>query len=172
MKLLSKVCLVLLVSVFMTFGTYRIVRSHCEIPCGIYGDRTRIDLLYEDIETVEKSMTQVMVLKNSGPPPNINQLVRWVNNKEEHATKIQHIVMQYFMTQRVKPKPAGDAGRKKYVTQLTSLHGILVHAMKAKQTTDVEHAKHLRRHVDQFAAAYFSAEDLKHIRSHHGKHSD
>jgi hypothetical protein len=44
--------------------------------------------------------------------------------------------------------------------------------MKAKQTTDVEHAQHLRQHVDQFAAAYFSAEDLKHIRSHHGKHSD
>ena len=172
MKLTTRACLVLLVAVVLTLSTEKIVRSHCEIPCGIYGDRTRIDLLYEDITTVEKSMHQVILLKDSGPPPNINQLVRWVNNKEEHATKIQHVVMQYFMTQRVKPKPAGDAGRKKYVTQLTSLHGILVHAMKAKQTTDVEHAKHLRRHVDQFAAAYFTAEDLKHIRSHHGKHSD
>ncbi len=170
MKLLSKVCLVLLVSVFMTFGTYRIVRSHCEIPCGIYDDEARIDILYEDILTVEKSMTQVMVLKNSGPPPNINQLVRWVNNKEEHANKIQHVVTQYFMTQRIKPKGADDPAHKKYITQLTSLHGILIHAMKAKQTTDVAHCKHLRQLVDRFAAAYFTAEDLKHIRSEHGHH--
>ncbi len=172
MKLTTRVSLVLLVAVVLTLSTEKIVRSHCEIPCGIYGDRTRIDLLYEDITTVEKSMNQVILLSDVGAAENINQLVRWVTNKEEHATKIQHVVMQYFMTQRIKPKPAGDAGYKKYVTQLTSLHGILVHAMKAKQTTDVEHAKHLRRHVDRFAAAYFTAEDLKHIRSDHGKHSD
>ncbi len=172
MKLTTRVSLVLLVAVVLTLSTEKIVRSHCEIPCGIYGDRTRIDLLYEDIATVEKSMTQVILLNDGSRSPNINQLVRWVSNKEEHATKIQHVVMQYFMTQRIKPKPAGDAGRKKYVTQLTSLHGILVHAMKAKQTTDVEHTKHLRQLVDQFAAAYFNAEDLAHIRSHHGKHSD
>ncbi len=172
MKLTTRACLVLLVAVVLTLGTGKIVRSHCEIPCGIYGDRTRIDLLYEDITTVEKSMNQVILLSDVGAAENINQLVRWVTNKEEHATKIQHVVMQYFMTQRVKPKTAGDAGYKKYVTQLTSLHGILVHAMKAKQTTDVEHGKHLRRHVDEFSAAYFTAEDLKHIRSDHGKHSD
>lgn len=172
MKLTTKASLVVLVAVVLTLGTERIVRSHCEIPCGIYGDTTRIDLLYEDIATVEKSMKQVTELKSASPPPNINQLVRWVSNKEEHANKIQHIVTQYFMTQRVKPKPVGDAGHKKYITQLTSLHGMLIHAMKAKQTTDVEHAKHLRRLVDQFSAAYFNAEDLAHIRSHHGKHSD
>ena len=166
MKLLSKVCLVLLVSVFMTFGTYRIVRSHCEIPCGIYDDKARIDILYEDILTVEKSMTQVMVLKNSGPPPNINQLVRWVNNKEDHASKIQHVVTQYFMTQRVKTKPASDAkAHAKYLEQLTALHGMLIHAMKAKQTTDKSHCMKLRALVDQFSAAYFDAETRKGLRA-------
>lgn len=171
MNLTTKVSLVVLVALVVTLGTERIVRSHCEIPCGIYGDRTRIDLLYEDITTVEKSMTQIDELKRSSSA-NINQLVRWVGNKEEHANKIQHVVTQYFMTQRVKPTPDGDAGHKKYLTQITSLHEMLIYAMKSKQTTDVDNTKQLRRLVDQFAAAYFTAEDLEHIRSHHGKHSD
>ncbi|MEZ6076164.1 MAG: superoxide dismutase [Ni] [Pirellulaceae bacterium] len=32
----------------------------------------------------------------------MNQLVRWVNTKEDHASKIQHTIAQYFMTQRIK----------------------------------------------------------------------
>jgi nickel superoxide dismutase len=172
MKLTAKVSLVVLVALVLTLGTEKIVRSHCEIPCGVYGDTTRIDLLYEDILTVEKSMQQIMELSKASLPANMNQLVRWVGNKEEHANKIQHAVTQYFMTQRVKPKPASDAGYKQYLTQLTSLHEMLIAAMKAKQTTDLGQTKELRRLVDQFAAAYFTAEDLEHIRSHHGKHSD
>ena len=166
MQRFAKFSLILLVALVVTFGTYKVVRSHCEIPCGIYGDQTRIALLYEDVATVEKSMTEIAKLKNEDPV-NVNQLVRWVGNKEEHANKIQHIVTQYFMTQRVKPKGADDAAHGKYITQLTSLHGMLIHAMKAKQTTDTAHCKHLRDLIDKFAAAYFDAEALKHIRAHH-----
>ena len=149
-------------------GTASIVWSHCEIPCGIYGDKTRIDLLYEHIATIEKSMKQIEALQ-AEEKTNYNQLVRWISNKEKHAEEVQHMVMQYFMTQRVKPAESGDA-RKKYLTQLTSLHGMLLHAMRAKQTTRVEHCVAMRQHVDTFAAAYFSAEDLKHIREHHKGH--
>ena len=76
--------------------------AHCEIPCGIYDDQARADLIAEHIQTIEKSMDQVVELSGQ-TPVNYNQLVRWVNNKEHHANEIQHIVTQYFMTQRIKP---------------------------------------------------------------------
>jgi nickel superoxide dismutase len=153
------------------FAVHRTVLSHCEIPCGIYGDKTRVDLLYEHVATIEKSMSQISQLQKESPV-NYNQLVRWIANKDQHAEELQHMVRQYFMTQRVKPKPAGDPGHAKYITQLTALHGMLVSSMKAKQTLDPVHCGALREQIDRFAAAYFSEEDLKHIREHHGKHSE
>ena len=45
-------------------------------------------------------------------------------------------------------------------------------AMKTKQTLDTKHTKALRKCIDQFSAAYFSKEDLAHIRKSHGKHAD
>lgn len=140
--------------------------AHCEIPCGIYGDTTRIDLLREDITTVEKSMKQIVELSKD-PGANANQLIRWVGNKEEHCGKIQDLVSQYFMTQRIKPAPAGDAAaQQKYTTQLTTLHAMLIAAMKAKQTTDLANVEELRRLVDAFAASYFTKEDLEHLKTH------
>jgi nickel superoxide dismutase len=142
-------------------------RAHCEIPCGIYGDTTRIDLLHEHITTVEKSMKEIESLSKD-PSANSNQLVRWIGNKEEHCTKIQHIVTQYFMTQRVKPAPASDeAAHRRYMAQLTTLHGLLIYAMKAKQTTDLAHIEKLRMLVGEFSETYFSKEDLEHLRKHH-----
>lgn len=142
--------------------------AHCEIPCGVYGDQARIDMLMEHIQTVEKSMKMIRELGEGGEK-NWNQLVRWVSNKEEHCDKIQEIVTQYFMTQRVpmvdpeKDKAAYD----KHALQLHILHGILVHAMKAKQTTNDDHIFAMREHVMHFAETYFNAEDVEHIKSHH-----
>ncbi len=148
----------------------RVAYSHCEIPCGIYGDKTRIDLLYEHITTIEKSMAQINAIVASPPDATaINQVTRWVNNKESHATEIQHVVMQYFLTQRVKAKEAGTPEHLKYMTQLESLHGMLVGAMKCKQTVSTDHTAGLRKSLDKFVGAYFTGEDLKHIREHHGK---
>jgi len=142
-------------------------RAHCEIPCGIYGDNMRVAMLFEDIATVEKSMNQIVELSKDSAV-NANQLVRWINNKEEHCDKIQQIVTQYFMTQRVKPVPASDVeAHKRYVGQLTALHGMLVHAMKAKQTTDLEHVKKLRLLVEEFSGLYFGEEELKHLSKEH-----
>ena len=143
------------------------VYSHCEIPCGIYGDVTRISLLYENIATVEKSMSQITALTKE-KPANVNQVIRWVNNKEKHCDEIQHIVTQYFMTQRIKPKAESDGkAHAKYLAQLTTLHQMLIHAMKSKQTTDVAHVKHLRDAVQRLSGLYFSKEDLEHIKGHH-----
>jgi nickel superoxide dismutase len=76
-------------------------RAHCEIPCGIYADSVRIALIKEHITTIEKSMNQINEISNSSSP-NYNQLIRWVSNKEDHAKKIQEIVSQYFLHQRIK----------------------------------------------------------------------
>ncbi len=132
--------------------------AHCQIPCGIYDDELRVQLIEEHITTVEKSMNQIEALGKESPV-NYNQLVRWVTNKEHHAQEIQDIVTAYFMAQRVKPvDPADAAAQAQYVHQLTLLHHIQVFAMKAKQTTDLANVEKLRALVKEFRTAYFGEE--------------
>jgi nickel superoxide dismutase len=129
--------------------------SHCEIPCGIYGDEMRFDMIEENIRTVEKSMKLITELSKEGEK-NYNQIVR-VINKEKHAKRIQRIVYQYFMTQRVKPVSAEKKDEyKKYLEKLELLHQMLVYAMKAKQTTDLGHVTTLRSLLTRFRTAYFA----------------
>lgn len=124
------------------------VFAHCEIPCGIYTDEMRMDMIEEDCKTIEKSMTKIVEL-SAAEEGNPNQLIRWVTNKEEHANKIQHVVTQYFMTQRIKP----DADN--YDKKVAVLHQMLVAAMKCKQTTDATHVASLRSLAGQFTELYF-----------------
>ena len=35
------------------------VRSHCQVPCGIFDDPARVDALKEDAATVRKAMVQI-----------------------------------------------------------------------------------------------------------------
>jgi nickel superoxide dismutase len=146
--IMKKISALMVVTVFIGLFTVSFVFAHCEIPCGIYDDKARITLMNEHITTIEKSMRQIS--ERSGQTPiEYNQLVRWISNKENHANELQHIVTQYFMTQRIK----FDA--KDYEKKLTVLHKILVHAMKAKQTTDLEHISTLRSLVSDFETLYF-----------------
>ncbi len=124
------------------------VSAHCEIPCGIYDDQLRTQLIAEHATTIEKSMKQIMELSKANPI-NYNQLVRWVTNKDNHATEIQHIVSQYFMTQRIKPD------QEKYLEKLTVLHKMLIAAMKCKQTTDLAQVNALRAHLKEFEILFF-----------------
>ena len=124
------------------------VSAHCEIPCGIYDDQLRTQLIAEHARTIEKSMKQIMELGKANPV-NYNQLVRWVSNKEKHATEIQQIVSQYFMTQRIKPD------QDKYAEKVILLHKMLLAAMKCKQTTDISHVNSLRAHLKEFETLYF-----------------
>lgn len=142
------------VAVLLMLVAAPVLHAHCEVPCGIYDDRARTELMAEHIRTIEKSMNQIKELR-AEEDKNYNQLVRWVNNKEEHAEKLQHIAWQYFMTQRIKPAEGSGAKAKKYVHEVTLLHQILVQAMKTKQTTDLAHVENLRSLLDQFEASYF-----------------
>jgi nickel superoxide dismutase len=134
------------------------VSAHCEIPCGIYEDRMRVDMLREHVRTIEKSMQMIKQL-NEDDLMSRHQMIRWVFNKEDHANKIQEIVYQYFMTQRVKPADAseGDA-YEAYAAKITLLHAMLVQAMKCKQTTDESHVAELRSLIESFEKAYFEHE--------------
>ena len=139
------------------------VYAHCEIPCGIYGDEMRISMLRENLTTVEKAMKQIVDLSKASPV-DYNQLVRWTVNKEEHATKIQHIVTQYFMTQRLKPT---DSDRKTYEKKLALLHEMLFYAMKTKQSTDTSHVEKLSALIAEFYEAYFGKTEKAHLDEHH-----
>jgi nickel superoxide dismutase len=137
--------------------------AHCEIPCGIYGDKLRVQLLEEHILTVEKSMQQIAELSAAPGDKNYHQLVRWIDNKEQHADEIQEIVSQYFLTQRVKPADVADQAKSDlYLRQLTLLHQMLIEAMKAKQGTDLKTVESLRQLLADFNKAYFGEEEKAH----------
>ena len=130
--------------------------AHCQIPCGIYDDPTRFTLMEEHVTTIEKSMKEIDRL-SADAAKNGNQIVRWVKNKEAHAEELAGIVTYYFMAQRVKPTIPEDTGKyNKYVAQITTLHQILFHTMKTKQTTDPSHIETLRILIGEFKASYFA----------------
>jgi nickel superoxide dismutase len=128
--------------------------AHCEIPCGIYGDEMRFDMIEEHIATIEKSMEMIVDLSKEADK-NYNQVVRWVLNKEEHANHIQEIVAQYFLTQRIKIADAeNDIAYQKYVKQVVLLHQMLVYAMKTKQSVDLMDVEQLRALLGKFEETY------------------
>jgi nickel superoxide dismutase len=151
---MKKSILFLFLSGFLLFGSFQ-ASAHCEVPCGIYEDSVRIALIKEHIATIEKSMIKIEELSKA-EKPNYNQLVRWINNKEEHAKKIQDIVSQYFLHQRIKlVDETNEKAYEKYEKQLSLLHKMLVYSMKTKQTTDQGYIKKLRDTVGKFEDSYF-----------------
>jgi nickel superoxide dismutase len=146
---------VILLFVATSVVSTQLAMAHCEVPCGIYDDKMGVEMIREHITTIEKAMKQIAALSGEAPT-NYNQIVRWTVNKEKHAEELQHIVQQYFMTQRIKPAHNEDGTMEQsYIDQLTLLHMMLVHAMKAKQTTDLEQVETLRSLTDRFEEAYF-----------------
>ncbi len=67
----------------------------------------------------------------------MNQAVRWVNTKEQHASHIITTVAEYFLTQKIKA-PKDKAGLPKYYETLAAHHKVMKLAMKAKQTVDAK----------------------------------
>ena len=131
-----------------------IAYSHCQIPCGIYDDEGRFGAIAEHITTIEKSMKLITELSEQDKP-NMNQIVRWVNNKDHHADELSEIVTYYFMAQRVKLPEEGNAkAQNEYVKKLTLLHKMLVYSMKAKQTTDLANVDQLKSLLNEFHKVY------------------
>lgn len=138
-------CVVLLAAAILPMS---FLAAHCEVPCGIYDDPARFGQLREDQATIAKSIAGIHELAGDHDANNLNQLSRWVSTKEEHATRMQHTISQYFMTQRIKSDDPA------YVAKLTAAHGVMVAAMKCKQAADPATADALSAAIDKFEQAY------------------
>ena len=141
----------------LLLGAAQTADAHCEVPCGIYADQMRFEMMLEDHSTIAKAMDKLKSYESADPAKRsaqeLNQWVRWVTTKEDHANKIQHVIAQYFMTQRLKPG-SDDASQATYVDQLTKAHAVMVLAMKCKQTVDPANAAALREAILAFHKAY------------------
>ena len=131
---------------------------HCQVPCGIYDDAVRIVTIKEDFATVSKAMVEIKTLSAKNDPQSLNQLNRWIVTKEEHATNIQKVVSDYFLTQRVKSK------NKNYDRHLRFLHELLVSAMKCKQTVESKDIDNGLKSLDNFVDIYFDEHGLEHLK--------
>ena len=122
--------------------------AHCQVPCGIYDDKARFHEMLEHVETIRKARNMIVSLESpkEGEKVNYNQIVRWVNTKEEHASKIQNIISEYFLTQKIKL----NAKKKKRTKYLDLCHKILVHAMKCKQSLDQKYYDDLKNNINEF----------------------
>jgi len=163
-SILSKTLLTTVLALLLSISS---ASAHCQVPCGIYGDQLQIDQIRQHITTISKSMAQISELSGKSPV-NYNQLVRWVNNKEEHAQLIQDAVSAYWLTQRIKPAdPKDKKAHAKYLNQCALLHQMLFYAMKCKQTTDAGNAEKLSATLDAFSATYFGAKEKAHMEKSH-----
>ncbi len=152
-----KMTIMAVVFVMMSVVSPRLL-AHCQIPCGIYDDQARFSSMLEDVRTIDKSMRQIKSLGQM-EAPNWNQLVRWIHNKEVHAEKLAETITYYFMPQRIKlPDAVDEAGRHKYVKEITLLHEILLNSMKAKQTIDLKYCTRLLELIQQFRKSYLGEE--------------
>lgn len=142
-------------SVLLTIGQPA-VWAHCEVPCGIYDDQARIDQMLEDSTTIGKAVTQILELSGKTDAQSLNQLTRWINTKEIHATKIQDTIAQYFLNQRVKPARQGTQAFNDYIMRLVQHHAVMIAAMKTKQTVDPQRVVGLRKAIEAIAV-YYSA---------------
>lgn len=126
-----------------------VASAHCQVPCGIYGDQLRFQQMLEDEQTISKSQLQLDELASGDiDTQSVNQMVRWTTTKEDHATKIQKTIADYFMAQRIKPDGA-DYGKK-----LMAAHAVMVAAMKCKQSSDAKTAEVLEKAIMDFYRAY------------------
>ncbi len=133
---------------FLPFSDMRIADAHCEVPCGIYADQQRFEQMLEDTATMKKAMEEIEKLAGTTDAQSLNQAVRWVNTKETHATNTQHIIAQYFMTQRIK------TSQSDYVQRLTTAHAVMTAAMKCKQSVDTKNADALKAAIIAFHKVY------------------
>lgn len=135
------------------------------MPCGIYDDALRIIQLEEDIHTIEKAMLKIHELseKNGLSAQDQNQLMRWINTKEQHAQNIQDTMAEYFLAQRIKPKKSSDEDYRKYVRLTTQCQQIIFNAMKTKQTVDKDWVEKLRLALNGLTEIYFDEHGREHL---------
>lgn len=136
---------------FFTLGFFAsLLPGHCQVPCGIYDDASRVQQMLEDVSTIHKSIHEIYKLNDDRDVQSAQQLIRWVNNKEIHADKIINTISDYFLTQRVKPSS------EDYLLRLSEHHAVIILSMKVKQKADAKIAEDLKQAVKALSKYYTS----------------
>jgi nickel superoxide dismutase len=130
------------------------VSAHCQVPCGIYDDHARIHHMLEDTTTIAKAVTSISELAGKTDPQSVNQVTRWINTKEDHASNIITTIAQYFLTQKVKEVKPGAEGYEDYLNSLATHHHVMRAAMKTKQTVDPKAVEELKSAIDALGKLY------------------
>eukprot|EP00591_Stephanopyxis_turris_P000553 CAMPEP_0195507614 /NCGR_PEP_ID=MMETSP0794_2-20130614/1028_1 /TAXON_ID=515487 /ORGANISM="Stephanopyxis turris, Strain CCMP 815" /LENGTH=205 /DNA_ID=CAMNT_0040634357 /DNA_START=52 /DNA_END=669 /DNA_ORIENTATION=+ len=131
----------------------RLRGGHCQVPCGIFDDPHVVTEIKQACETIRKAMVQINELHaGESSPLAFNQMVRWVNTKEEHCSKIITLVSEYCLCQRVKKELFES--EEKYADALKFHHATMQAAMKAKQQVDTSFCNALEHAVEDFVKMY------------------
>ena len=146
----------------------RLRGGHCQVPCGIFDDPAIVAEIKQASETIRKSMIQSNDL-HSGlvaqtTAQSLNQMIRWVNTKEEHCSKIITLVSEYCLCQRVKKEVFES--EKDYLDALKAHHAVMQGAMKCKQSVDPAVVDALDHAIGDFAKMYIKDWDGGMMLSH------
>ena len=131
----------------------RLRGGHCQVPCGIFDDPAMVEEIKQHVATIRKACIQIGELSAAnGGALELNQMVRWINTKEDHCCKIITAVGEYCLCQRVKKEVfASDAD---YVEALKSHHSVMQCAMKCKQNVDASFVDALEKSIGIFGKMY------------------
>mmetsp|Transcript_137916 Transcript_137916/g.344290 ORF Transcript_137916/g.344290 Transcript_137916/m.344290 type:complete len:244 (+) Transcript_137916:95-826(+) len=135
----------------------RLYGGHCQVPCGIFDDPRLVVELKEACATIRKAVLQINELSQTLTALSINQITRWTNTKEEHASKIVALVTDYCLAQRVKPTSDPKSPFKSdsdYIDALKAHHAVMLAAVKCKQTVDPSFVDALEGFVTEMGKIY------------------
>jgi len=147
-------------------GEMKLVRSikggHCQVPCGIFDDPAMVESVKEDAATIRKAMVQIGELMAEKQTPTIfNQMVRWVNTKEDHACKIITKMSEYGLCQRCKhfSDPTSPfENEKDYTDAVLAHHTVMTASMKCKQNVDESFCDKLDHAIGDMGKMYTPVE--------------
>ena len=122
--------------------------AHCQVPCGIFDDAARVKMLLEEATTITKAINEANKLNSMDDAQSLNQQVRWIKTKEDHASTIITTISEYFMAQRIK------TNMEDYADRLVKHHAVMIAAMKAKQSSDPAAAETLVTAIMAIAPFY------------------
>merc|ERR1712079_920337 len=124
---------------------------------GIFDDPKLVAEIKEAVATIRKAMVQITELQETKTALALNQSIRWLNTKEEHAGKIIALVADYCLAQRVKPMSDPKTPFKSdadYIAALTAHHRVMLCAVKCKQTAEPGNADTLAEAVADMSKMY------------------
>lgn len=120
-----------------------VLSAHCQMPCGIYHDNMVYDQIDQFVETVYKGITVLNDSKFSTVRER-NEFVRWVGEKERACTDVSHLILTFFLQQKIKPDESDT------VKRVVSAQKLLFILVNIKQNVDLENVKEFNAEWEKF----------------------